>query len=371
VLRAGRTARELIGFFLILLGLGGLLAIGLGGTSFYITRNWVKADAVVTRNWTTSQAVSRRSSEGNGPEPRETILHIEFRYKVNGREFVAPVTNTYGEDKGYLVHGDVNIYSPGSAHAVYYNPARPNEIVLGKGSSLSLLVLIALGAGTQIFTFVGWRLILRSRRSRVHAGTPRGARQQAPVDRLQAATGGLRQIAPTAGGEVRNRTGNDVVRVVGLFFAIPSLAALGLGVFVAYEQYKVITTWRTVTAQETQTRILTSSSYDSEKDKSTTLYTPEITMQYTVEGKDYISKVGTDVSSSQYDSARVRIDANPPGTRQTVWYNPARPRETAIEAGYTTEFFAIPLIACGIGLIGTFIGFAVILGAARNRARVK
>lgn len=134
-------------FFLLGLGLltGGFFS---GRSQFYILKNWPKVDATVTKNEITT-----------GHDDDNTAMYgaeFEFRYTVKGKEYQTPASSGYETSSYSEMKQTVDIFAPGTQHALRYNPANPSEIRWDAGYNFGFfLVPICVGGMGIIFAGVG------------------------------------------------------------------------------------------------------------------------------------------------------------------------------------------------------------------------
>lgn len=94
-------------------------------------------------------------------------------------------------------------------------------------------------------------------------------------------------------------------------------------------------------------------------------YTPRVTYEFSVEGKSY---TGTRLSFSDYATSNEEqmqqvIAPYPVGTSVTVYYDPDKPTECALQTGFGWT----PVAVTGAGCILTFIGSIALVGAIRRK----
>lgn len=154
--------------------------------------------------------------------------------------------------------------------------------------------------------------------------------------------------------------GGLMIGVMGLLLCC---AAAGFG----WWQHRILTTWVDSEAQVEGARVTVSVS--GGQDGASVSYGASIQFRYRAAGVEYVSESrSSNGSGSREDMERV-VAAFQPGTRCTIKYNPGDPREIRHDAGYTYDFFALPLIMGGAGLGMLAFGFLVhrASGVARRR----
>jgi Protein of unknown function (DUF3592) len=179
---AGKGVIGCLGFALVFLGLFCLIATGVAGWIYYRTRNWIKADATVTRNWQTTHVVTWGNARTNRQHQfnrqrhveRELIGHVEFRYAVNSQPFDGQVEDKFmGNDQQGLT-SFLAEYPPGSVHPVYYNPRKPDQIVLERATANEPYIVGMVALATQVFTVIGVILLFVGRRVKVKVASSHG-----------------------------------------------------------------------------------------------------------------------------------------------------------------------------------------------------
>ena len=118
----------------------------------------------------------------------------------------------------------------------------------------------------------------------------------------------------------------------------------------------------TIKARVTNNRVVSVSDGDSP-----TSYQPEIEFRYTVRGKEYVSKTLATTNSTSYPVAKRASDSYSPGSEHVIHYNPANPGEIYSNAGYTLDFFSLPLALLGVGAV--FIAVSLWFGIPRKAAK--
>jgi len=134
-------------FFVLGLGLltGGFFS---GRRQYNILKNWPKVDATVTRSEVTT-----------GHDDDNTTMYgakFEFRYTVKGKEYQTPASAGYETSSYKEMKHNVDIFAPGTQHALLYDPADPGDIRWDAGYNFSFFLLpICLGGMGIIFAGVG------------------------------------------------------------------------------------------------------------------------------------------------------------------------------------------------------------------------
>jgi hypothetical protein len=157
---AAKTALIIVGLVFGLVGVGMLGgAWWTGKRQYTILKTWPSVDAVVTK----SEVISYRDSEGKSMHRAA----VEFRYTVNGREYVTPTVTETATSSYSEMSGKVTTYSPGSHHSILYNPADPRDIRFGFGYNFdTFFVTGILGLFGVVFTPVGFGILFFMRPGR-------------------------------------------------------------------------------------------------------------------------------------------------------------------------------------------------------------
>jgi Protein of unknown function (DUF3592)/zinc-ribbon domain len=113
----------------------------------------------------------------------------------------------------------------------------------------------------------------------------------------------------------------------------------------ANTEYTVLKTWATTDAQVVSARVVT-----RRDRKQNVLYAPEITLQYTVRGRRYVSSDRSVAATSFQSWPQHQVDANPPGAHRLIRYNPSDPAHMRFGMGYNFSTFGPPGIFLTIGL---------------------
>jgi hypothetical protein len=138
-------------FELALLGVAGWS----GNRPYTILKTWLTVDAQVTKG----QVTHYLSRAGTKYQPE-----IEFRYKVNEKEYLAPSSSIHSSSGDIELKRKVESYAPGTIHAVRYNPGNPNDIRSDAGYTFGLFSLpISFGAFGLFITALGIRVLAASR----------------------------------------------------------------------------------------------------------------------------------------------------------------------------------------------------------------
>ena len=138
-----------------------LLAIAgwTGNRQYTILKSWPTVEAEVTK----SRVTSSRDSEGMAMYGTE----IEFRYTINGKEYLTPGSSSYQSSSYREMKRKAEKYPPGSRHSIHYNPADPEDIRFDVGYNFGFFfVPVLLGGMGVVFTAFGVGFLVASRSAR-------------------------------------------------------------------------------------------------------------------------------------------------------------------------------------------------------------
>jgi len=297
---------------LFLLASGVILSLG----QFAVLTLWPAAEAQVTSNRVLYQDGSYQ------PE-------AEFRYAVNGREYVAR-TLLASSLSGYPhAKGIADRYSPGTRHAIRYDSRRPEQIVANAGYTLDFFrrpcLLVVMGG---IVLLLAWWPFLRTR------------------------------VAPGKLSPARTWL------VAGAFIGAVGIAFLLIGSWKAYTDYRVVKIWPAADAQVEGNRIRHYRTNGSRNNNGVDHYGVIVEFRYVVEGRELVSPSAEDFTfPHEAEQERARFA---PGSRHEIRYNPGDPNEIRFHVNPADFSMAEECIFPGIGLVFAAIGAAVVY---RSRAR--
>ncbi len=144
---------------------------------------------------------------------------------------------------------------------------------------------------------------------------------------------------------------NLIFFLVGLLFAVPPFI----------QQMKVLRTWPAAEAQVVHSDVVSLQPSSGQK-----LYDAVLVLSYDVNGRAYVSSIGSLHQSTNYERKKKQAERFPPGSRTDVRYNPSNPAEIRIQAGYNVHFFAIPVFISGIAAIFGVLALIFFLLAGRK-----
>lgn len=145
-------------------------------------------------------------------------------------------------------------------------------------------------------------------------------------------------------------------RIVALVFALLGMGALSASYFFGRKQIEILQSWPVVTAEVVNSEI--TSKRDS--DDNSTLYGAEVTFRFAWNGSEATATGDRGYRSSSYNSMRRVVEKFAPGTRHPLWVNPQNPADVRFNAGYSLEFFGVPLFVAGFGLVFFVVAIAAI-----------
>ncbi len=160
---SGIGTLKLVGTIFFCVGLLLLAVAGWSGNRQYtILKSWPEVQAEVVN----SQLVHYRDSKGNAMYKPA----IDFRYRVDGKEYTVPSSSNYSSSSYDEMKGKVDTYAPGTRHPIRYNPADPRDMRFEVGYNFGFFFLPVLFGGMGIvFTGVSIALLYASRSERARA----------------------------------------------------------------------------------------------------------------------------------------------------------------------------------------------------------
>lgn len=153
-----------------------------------------------------------------------------------------------------------------------------------------------------------------------------------------------------------------VLKLVGAIFALVGSAMLGGSGWSANRQYTILETWPAVDAQVMDSRV---ASYRDSGGKR--MYSAEIEFRYTVSGKEYKTPASSGYSSSSYTEMNSKVVKYAPGSRHSIRYDPANPNDIRFDVGYNFNFFFLPVLLGGMGLIFGGVGVGLLFASRSMR----
>lgn len=156
----GDNVFKLVGAVFTLAGAIMLSVAGWTGNQQYtILKTWPTAEAEVTE----SRVTTGRDSDGTTMYGAQ----MEFRYTVNGKEYVTPAASSCRTSSYTEMKRKANHYAPGTRHPIRCNPGNPDDIRFDVGYSFGFFFLpMLLGGMGVIFAGLGVTFLYVSRRQR-------------------------------------------------------------------------------------------------------------------------------------------------------------------------------------------------------------
>ena len=146
-----------------------------------------------------------------------------------------------------------------------------------------------------------------------------------------------------------------------MIFGVLGAMLLCAGLFLGWKQNQIVAVWPKVEATVTQSRVVM---------KSPTTFGAEITISYPVGGKERTNTITPGYETASREAMETKLKDFAPGSQHPIRYNPASPDTLIFNAGYTSDFFTLPLVLSLTGLILIGIGAApVMLGRVRQPAK--
>ncbi len=124
----------------------------------------------ILKTWPTVEAEVTESHVTTGHDSDGTTMYgtqLEFRYTVNGKEYVTPAASSYRTSSYTEMKRKANHYAPGTRHPIRYNPGDPDDIRFDVGYSFGFFFLpVLLGGMGVIFGGLGVTFLYISRQQR-------------------------------------------------------------------------------------------------------------------------------------------------------------------------------------------------------------
>jgi hypothetical protein len=125
-----------------------------------------------------------------------------------------------------------------------------------------------------------------------------------------------------------------------------------------WRQVQVLRDWPEADAQVLRSEVVTASSTGHDQ-----LYRAKLQVLYTV-GANPVTSDLTSFESTNYEATLQRTQQFPVGTHHEVRYDPAKPTQARIGAGWNRTYFALPIIVLSMAAVFAFVG-AVFLAIAK------
>jgi len=292
------------------------------------SRSWPRTEAVMVRSDATASTSRDTSGRATG---RTVSANIEFRYRVNGREYTTG-TRHFGQTEGPSDSSEAELlrrrYPAGSRHLVAYDPASPGMAAAEPGLHADLLWLLGIGfvfsAPALFACVIVWR----------------------PGGHMSYAIAGMGWLFALLGGA------GLLAGSLSLWRAQQSLSWPEASGEIVYGTMDV---HPSLSRDEDSDRIKVT--------RQTESYGAALVYRYTVGARTYHSSVRRfgELAGAGVEWAAEITARYPPGARLPVRYNPAQPDEAVLEPGWNSEGWWLP----GLSLAVLLFGLAV-LGPGRR-----
>ena len=138
------------------------VGMGIGYRQVQVIKQWPEVQGAVTRSGV-------RSYYSRSTRMYET--DIEFRYRVDGFEYVSPVPPDYASSNAGAMRNKAARYPVGSSHMIKVNPRDPNDARLSEGFTFGAFFLpLIFGILGSILTCVGGAMVYFGIRERRRGG---------------------------------------------------------------------------------------------------------------------------------------------------------------------------------------------------------
>ena len=143
----------------------GLALLGFGGWTanrhYTILKYWPTVEAQVASSRITHYVSHDRD---RNTDTDMYGVEIEFRYAVNGKEYLTPSDAGYNSSSYPEMKGMVDKHAPGTRSVIKYNPADPNDIRFNAGYNFGFFFLPVLLCGMGLlFGGLGTVFLIASR----------------------------------------------------------------------------------------------------------------------------------------------------------------------------------------------------------------
>lgn len=146
-----------------------------------------------------------------------------------------------------------------------------------------------------------------------------------------------------------------------MLFGVLGALLLLAGAFLGWKQNQIATVWPKVEATVIESRIVM---------KSQTTFGAEITFRYPVGAQERTTTVTPGFETTLREAIQSKIQQFKPGSRHSIRFNPRDPNIVIFNAGYTSDFFTMPLVLSLTGLVLAAIGVApALLGRTARPAK--
>jgi hypothetical protein len=133
------------------------------------------------------------------------------------------------------------------------------------------------------------------------------------------------------------------------------LICAAFGLFLAVRRVIALVRWSAVDGQVVGSELKRTESVDG-----SVMYSALITIRWTAGEREVVKTFNQWGSASSESFYRKKVDRYPVGSNTEVRFDPAKPTDAFLEAGYTLGFFLFPLLFTVFGsafaILGYFIG---------------
>lgn len=136
--------------------------IGLVGLAIFCYGHHKRSQARASGTWPSvdGEVVTSRVERHTNDEGTHHSADIEYRYRVDGKEFKSNVIVIGGH--GYSAHGVVSRYPQGQSVNVAYNPSKPHQAVLEPGVESTQMQTLGIGVmSAALFMALLFNFIMR------------------------------------------------------------------------------------------------------------------------------------------------------------------------------------------------------------------
>lgn len=156
--QARKSTGRVAGWLSTTVGLLSLVYMGITGAKrVLVSSGWPSVEATVTK---TSLEALERYIKSEKRNSTTFWLTIEVRYTVDGKDYLSKKTDIYEDFQTAVVQSLRREYAQGTHHQIFYNPARPQEIVLTRPSGLAFWWDAVIGASIEILSGVFYGTII-------------------------------------------------------------------------------------------------------------------------------------------------------------------------------------------------------------------
>jgi hypothetical protein len=168
---------------------------------------------------------------------------------------------------------------------------------------------------------------------------------------------------PPRAGQHPGQALRFVAVLVFVTFALPLFALAG---FLAWRQYRVLSTWPAVDALVTKAEWTTNANRASHP--PATAYSARFTFRYMAAGRVYDSTVDVGYASTRRSDVERWMAQMPVGSHQRMRYDPRNPGDVTLATDLSSRTFTAPLtLAKWAGVLAVVCGTLFLLGSRASR----